>query len=267
MTMKKYLQALYGSFGQIRLYYQVIYDWTGSGLIYGWVLAALTATLLSVHFIVQMHNFAQTEMDHIVSQWPTIIIAKGQVETNVEQPHMIKTENGRVIAVIDTTVNEAELAKQEGVVLVGKDFMLTRNHDETYRRTDFSNMMQGKTSQERWVIDQDKIRSFILALRYMPLMLLPFLIIGQWFVIVAMIVCAAVLSYVITAYMREEFDFETRMRMAAIAITPPVLINQLLQLTSQYSLGMWIVLVLWILHLYVIVIAARKYKETLNLGV
>jgi hypothetical protein len=257
--MKKYLHALYESFGQIRLYYQVIYQWVGSGYVYGWVLATLTAILMAIQFVFIMNHFTKYEMDHILSQWPKVTLSNGEMITHVKQPYMITSSDKTVIAIIDTTVEESELEKKDAAILIGKDFMLAKKQDGTFRKTDLK-----KFNQQTIILDKEKIRTFLNTIRYTPLILLPALIVGQWFIIIAMMIGAAVLSYVVTAYMKEEFDFETRMRIGAIAITPPLLINQLLQMTTQYTLGMWIVLILWVVHLYVMVIAARTFKERIE---
>jgi hypothetical protein len=259
--MKKYLQALYQSFGHIRLYHDVIHQWKGSGYVYGLVLAALTTVGVIISYFIMLQSFSQAEMNHILDQWPTITLSQGQISPPADEPTTISTISGRPLIIIDTSASAADLGKHDAPIMIGKDFMLSKDQDGSVRTTDLQRFKSNTIT-----LDREKIESFFKTFRYMPLFMTPFLILGQWFLVIALMVVAAILSYVVTAYMKEEFNFDTRMRMAAIAITPPLLINMILQFFTQHTLGMWVILVLWVLHLYIIVIAARKYQDNLNMA-
>ena len=254
--MKKYLRALYESFGSIRLYHEVLSRWTGSGLAYLIVLATLTSLVLLVQFGIGISQFSKTEFNYIMAQVPEIKIVKGQVKTDIQQPYEIKASDKTVIAIIDTKSSESELGRKKAVILIGKDFVLTKRDNQTSRRVDLNEL------KDDFVINEMTTRSFLKQLIFVPILFLPFMILGQWMLLMGMSIIAAVLSYVVTAYMPEEYNFETRMRISAIAITPGVLINYTLRGVSSYSLSVWVILALWVVYLYAIILGNRYYIKT-----
>ncbi|HEY1096099.1 MAG TPA: DUF1189 family protein [Alphaproteobacteria bacterium] len=257
--MKKYLKALYESFGQVRFYHEAIYQWTGSALAYLLVLATLVSIALAVQLTITIQTFNQQELPHLLQQWPKITLQEGEVIMTVPQPYKITSRSGTTLIYIDTTKNETELGKEKAALLVGKDFVLNKRSDNNVQKTDLS-----KFKSTTYVMDRAKIENFFTSFTYAPFIALPIILCGQWLMLLAMTIVAGTLSYVVTAYMKEEFDFETRMRIGAVALTPPFIINQLLHIFTTYSMGVWITLILWLLHMYVIILGARAYQSKLD---
>jgi hypothetical protein len=252
--MKQYLKALYQSFGNPAFYSHVIYRWVGSGFLYLLVVATVLGFLAAAQFSWFSHHFNQTELPHILKQVPDITLSQGVVQTTVPQPYTIKTSDDTDIVTIDLNAPETELSKNKSAFMVSKDYLLVRQMDNDIRRVNLSDFKESTLS-----ISQQSVEHFFHKLPYTVFLVTPFLIFMQWLVAIVQAVTAACLSYIVTAFMPEEYNFETRIRIAAIAITPTLLISKLLQLTLNYSLGFWIMLSIWTFHLYLIVLATRFY--------
>jgi hypothetical protein len=253
--MKKYLQALYKSFGSIRFYYQAIHHWVGSGILYLLLLATLISILLCVRVSVGLYQFNLDQLPHILSQWPTVTLENGEIKTEKEQVYTVKAKTGETVLIVDTKSSVSDLRQKKSALIVGKDFIMTQNGDNGYKVNDLKDYKDKKI-----VFTRSYVEKFFNNLPYLFFVFLPVIIFGQWIILIAMAIAAAVLSYVVTAYMKDEFDFETRMRMGAIAITPPLLLNQLIESISTYSISFWMVILFWALYIYAIVVGARAYK-------
>ncbi len=254
--MKKYLQAIYQSFGNPGLYARAIHAWRGNGFVYLLVLASLTAFLLAAQFSYILYRFNRDELPHILTQIPEMTLTNGTLTTMAVQPQIITAKSHDVIAVIDTTKNQTELTKEKAALLLGKNFVLIRQADNDVRRIEYSEL--GTNTLQ---INAATIKSLFSQLQYLAFLIVPFLIGMQWLTSITLAVLAATLSYVVTAYMPEEFNFETRLRMGAIAITPPLVVNKIIGVFTTYQLGYWIILAIWVLHLYIMVIATRHYLQ------
>lgn len=255
--MKTYFQALYQSFGSPALYAQVIYRWTGSGLRYLIVLAALTSFLICAYSAYQLHGFAQEKLPSLVQQMPEITITKGIATSKVQQPHIIKDADQKPLAIIDTTVEDGkDLPDEKGTIFMARSYMLLKQNDTEYKRFDYKEF-----GTRTLVINKDKVTSFFAKASYLVFVFFPVILASQWIILVVMAIMAATLSYVVTAYMPEEYNFETRMRMAVIAITPPLIANKLLTTFSDYYLGFWVIVILWVLHFYLMILATRYHLK------
>ena len=257
-VLKKYFQALYQSFGHLKLYHDVIHNWTGGGLTYLLVPAFLTALLLASQFSFIVYKFAQNELPILAPQVPDITLNKGVVEMTAPQPYFIKDRDQNIVITIDTTKNQTELAREKGNLLIGKDFVLSRKPDGAINTIDLN-----KFKDQVVVITSNTIHNLFKQFSYITILFIPILMLGQWLMLIMMTLGAACLSYIVTAYMREEYDLETRMRIGVIAITPAFIINKFLQSVSTYHLGLWITLAMWIMFMYVIILGNRYYTKNL----
>lgn len=259
--MKKYLQAVYQSFGSPQLYAQVIYRWTGNGIMYLAILSLLVSLLLCARLAYSVHSFNQNGLPPIANQIPTITIANGEAKTDVAQPHYIKSDEKNLLVVIDTNVKADDKPPAEkGIIFIGRHYMLTQQNPQKYERFDFADF-----KDHTLVISKENVTSFFANLTGWSIICLPILAVGYLIILLVMSVLAGALSYIVTAYMPEEYNFETRMRMGAIAITPPLIISKLLEIFTQYHLGFWVILALWVIYLYAIVLATRHYLKNHSL--
>lgn len=261
--MKKYLQAVYQSFGSTSLYTQVIYRWIGSGLLYLVILAAVISVIVCVRMSYTIYRFNQDYIPGLASQVPTLTIANGEAKTDVAQPHVIRDNKQNALVVINTHITEDDqLPDEKGVIFVARNYMLTLDKKgitpdkNAYKRTEFSDF-----KQRTIVLNKQKVEEFFTSLPAWIFFCLPLLIFGYWVFLLVSTVMAACLSYVVTAYLPEEYNFETRMRMSAIAMTPLILISKLVETFTQYEIGFWVILSLLIIHLYLMVIGTRYHLK------
>src|SRR5690606_13877355 len=88
--------------------------------------------------------------------------------------------------------------------------------------------------------------------------MLPILFAGQFINLLFGVLAVAAVSYIITAFMQEEFFFLTRMRLAALAITPPTFVTLALQSLLMHQSAPWLPVLLSCLYFYVMVVLMRR---------
>jgi hypothetical protein len=257
--LKTNAKAIVQSFYSPPLYRDVIYNWKGFGGLYVLLLAFILAFLLSAMMGISSEKFKKHQLPQILAQMPRMVILDGVLNVYGEQPvsvAMPRTKNSKddpvLLAYIDTHAAEEELFQQKGKarIIVGASYMLMQSQG-VYKRREFNGI-------RRLDLDPSQIQGkwpdpLTLTLVFWPLMTL-----GLTLNFLIMAVVVTVCSYIVTAFMQEEYDFETRMRISAIAMTPSLLLSKGLILTVGHSTETWFDVLLAVFYFYVMIVASRK---------
>jgi hypothetical protein len=254
----KYLKALFQSFYKPELYREAITSWKGIGGAYLILLAAVLAIILAIGFYVSIVPFERDDLPFIAKQVPAITIDNGTVSVTAKQPVTIANQNKTFIMTIDTSKAASDLRDGKNQLAIGKDFIMVRDQNNGYQVIDLTKI-KGKL-----LIDESHIYKFINMFKIMAFPLLWF---GQILNLFVKLIVVTVLSYVVTAFMREEYDFAVRMRISILALTPPVLIALVLSLGFDHDVAPWFFMLLSSLYIYVMIVLMRRLPPVENTSI
>jgi Protein of unknown function (DUF1189) len=250
---KTYLHAISQSFYKPEIYRQAIYNWKGFGGRYLVLLGALLAVILYASFLVSLNVFEKQELPYIAEQVPTLTIVDGVVSVKEKQPLVIQSKNKQMKITINTAASENELRAEDTQFGLGKDFLFMKGRNGQYELIDLKKF-KGKFSISKETLFQqwnDKILS-------VKIFSLPLLWLGQITDLLVHCLIVAVLSYAVTAFMAEEYIFLTRMRIAALALTPAEIISALLKSLFNHTSETWFIMLLACLYIYVMIVLMRR---------
>ena len=188
---------------------------------------------------------------------PEISINKGEVSVTVPQPHTIFLENKPAL-VINTKAKVADAQTSKVPIFITKDtiYLVKANGDREVKFID-------KTITAKF--DGKMLQNFASKLMSWGLLLAwPLMALGGWFILLVQGLCVALASYIITAFMPEEFELGHRLRMALVALTPPLLLQFLVSVFSlagdnfaKLQLNNLTVMGIALVYFYTIVRASR----------
>lgn len=250
---KTYCRALIESFYNPRVYREAITAWQGFAGMYVALLAAITGSILLVAFLLSIHRFETSELNHLIDQVPPIKIEEGIITVENEQPVVITNSEKNLTITIDTSKSESELRDTDTQIGIGRTFMFVHYNGQ------YEVMYTDKLRDANILINKDNLRNmWDTNIATVKTIAFPLLWLGQFLNL--MITCAIVafLSYFITTFMKEEYIFLTRMRLAALALTPASIISMVLRLTIAHQTAPWFSLLLAMLYLYVMLMLMRK---------
>lgn len=252
---KTYCRALIDSFYNPRVYRDAITRWQGFGGVYLTLLAAIIALVVSVHFMVGLHQFETRELPGLLAQVPEMHIKHGviSVHEGTKEPVVIKPADKDITITIDTQKSESELRDTKTQIGIGKDFVFVQagqDYQVSYLESlrDQNVRVNGTILRQMW----DDV---------MPLVRIiapPVLWLGQFMDLIVKGLMVALFSYAVTAFMPEEYIFITRMRLAALALTPASLVSIGLYLIMGHKTAPWFALLLATLYIYVMITLIRR---------
>jgi hypothetical protein len=253
--LKYHFIALGQSFYNPELYHSVVHRWKGFGAFHIFVLSLLTSLLLAILVTSNIARFAEEKLPNILAQMPDIRIEEGLVIVKNPQTQPVKiTVDKDVFAYIDTTVSEDTLRQQKAILMVGANYMLIRSPDGSIERKPFDKIKS--LVLNRQIIEQKWPSSASLIF-----VLWPIFIVGQFISLLIIAVVISACSFGITAMMDQEYDFEVRMRIAAIAMTPPLILSKILAIGLHHNTTNWFDILLSLLYFYVILITVQSKKN------
>ena len=222
--MKRYsiFHPLVLSFFSKSLYRDVGKHWRGTGLLYLLVVLALVwiPTMVKGHF--EMSRWVEGDSKEITKQIPAITISKGQVSTDVTTPYFIKDpKTGTTIAIIDTTGQyqtledtDAKLLLTKSKVIISKSTMETQTYD-----------LSGIQS---FYVDRARVEGWLGTIsRWFGPVLYPLGLIFSFIFRAIQILIYALVGLLFAKILHANLDFKTLMRLAAISITPVLVLDLL----------------------------------------
>jgi hypothetical protein len=222
MRQFSFFHALYLSFFSKALYQDVGRQWKGIGFLYLLFLlaAAWLPAILQMHFA--LARFASEAAPQFLRDLPRITITNGVVVTDPPGPHIFKDpETGKPFMIIDTSVDLPNLDELEGdaVYLTRSKLVMLQERRGQTRIHDLSGVREFEVTREdveEWV----RVAASIGAL-----VLYPFLLVFSW---VYRIVQALLYGAIGLAFARgasPPLEYGTLLRLAAVAVTPAVLVD------------------------------------------
>ena len=224
------------SFFSKSLYRDVGKHWRGTGLLYLLLVLALVWIPTIIKGQLNISRWVDGDSKEITKQIPAITISKGQVSTDVTTPHFIKDpETGKDIAIIDTTGEYETLDNTDAKLLLTKSKLIVRKNateDRTY-------VLSGV---ESFYLDRSRVEGWLLtAKRWFIPVLLPLALIFSFIFRAIQVVVYALVGLLFARLLNANLDFKALMRLAAISITPVLILNLIFEFVPLHIPG-WFLL-------------------------
>lgn len=223
MKRYSYFHALILSFFSKSLYQDVARRWRGTGLVYLLVILALVwiPTMIKGHL--GLAKFVDNDAREITQQIPAITITNGHASTDVPTPYRIKDlKTGTTLVLIDTTDQPEALDSSVPVVLTQTKLIMHKNATETrvYDLSGIGSFFVDRARVENWLATA---RSWFFPALY------PLAVIVSFICRAIQILIYALIGILFSRMLKANLDYKTLMRLAAVAITPVLILNLILE--------------------------------------
>lgn len=235
MKRYTYFHGLILSFFSKAFYKDVGLNWTGTGLLY----IAVILALLSIPTVIKMQrdfaHFVDNEAPAMTNQIPAVKIKNGVLSTDVQTPYFIKNpDDGTPLAVIDTTGQYTSLDQTPATVLITKNKVIAKNRTET-RIYDLSTV-------ESFEIDRARVEGWLsTAKQWLILVVYPFAVLFGFIFRAVQILIYALIGMAFASMLHTSLNYQTLMRLAAVAITPVLVLDLLLEFLP-FKIPLWTIL-------------------------
>jgi hypothetical protein len=250
--MKQYAawQAPFYSFWSKSFYSDVAKNW--HGLAYGYLFAVICFTwiFIAVKKQIDFAYIADHDFYPLAEQMPKTTIDKGIISIDKPCPYTMTNGQGRAIITFDTREKPIELKDVPGNFLVAKDGIYFKNTDVAYseRKTSKDEKLDLSTIDHQ-IIDSTAAKQFIsLAFIFCALQTLLYALIGR----------------IVSKLSKVCLSYGTLIRIAAVALTPALLIDSILKVRGLdvNLLPIWPILAFLISVGYIIfAISANTVKQ------
>lgn len=253
--MRRYsnVLAIVHSFFSGDLYRDVARAWRGVGLLYLLLVTLLCAVPVLISMRYGMARMAREGAAPILAQIPPIVLHDGHLSVRAEMPMVIRGDDGRAFAILDTTGQFTSLDSTEARVLVtGTRAFLRRRAGvtEVYDLSRVPSFEMDREKAARWVR---------LFLGWAGVVLSPFLIAAIYLGRLLQVVAFALVGMMLAGALGARLDFAALMRLAAVAFTPVILLDALRQSARIPVPGWW--LLSMVLALAWLLFAIRANRE------
>jgi hypothetical protein len=223
--MKRYsvFHPLILSFFSKSLYRDVGKNWRGTGLLYLLFVLVLIWIPTMIKGYLGLARFTDKEATEITQQIPPITITNGHASTNVPLPHYIKIpKTGETLAIIDTRDNSEASNRSVPIVLTETKVVTNRGASET-RIYDLSGV-------QSFFVDQTRVESWLsIARRWFFPVVYPLAVLFSFIFRAVQILIYALIGLLFARMLNANLDYKTLMRLAAISITPVLVLNLLFE--------------------------------------
>ena len=219
--MRRYsiLHALPLAFFSRDLYRDVALHWRGAGLMYLLLLVALTTALFLTPIQVGIWQWARGGASTIVNQIPTIRIRHGVVEVDRPTPLFITDSKGTALAIIDTSGSITSLEGSDALLLLTRDHMYVRKSGAETRVFDLSRV-------EDFRMDRVRAAGWLRVLvTWLAVLLAPFVLVGLYAFRLIQQLIGSLIGLLVARVSNVKLDFQARMRLASVALTPALIIE------------------------------------------
>src|SRR6267143_2533146 len=236
--MKRYsiFHPLILSFFSKALYRDVGQRWRGTGLTYLLLVLAIVwiPTMIKMQF--GLAQFVDHDSAKITEQIPAITISHGKVSTNVTTPYYIKDpETGADLIIIDTTGQYEKLdnVPARGLLLT-QSKIITHNGPET-KVYDLSGV-------DHFYVDRARVEGWLtMARRWFVPAAYPLILVFSFVFRAIQVLIYALIGMLFTRLLQVNLDYKTLMRLAAVSLTPVLVLDLLLEFIP-IRIPMWTLL-------------------------
>ncbi len=213
------LDALVLSFCSKPLYQDVATNWRGTGFAYLLLLLALCWVPEMAKLQIGFSKYVREDAAKLVKQIPSITISDGEVSTDVETPYFIKDpEKGKVLAIIDLTGQYTSLDNSPADMLLTKHQVFTRNNYEI-RTYDLKGV-------KSFHLDQNRVQGWLnVARSWMLVVIYPFALLFSFVYRIVQALIYGACGMIIAKIVKVELEYLTLLRLAAVAVTPAVILD------------------------------------------
>ena len=241
--MKRFsiLHPLFMSFFSAELYQDVGRKWKGVGLGYLFLAMAILQVPMAVKIHVSFSKWVATGAGEVVDKIPQINIRRGEVSTNVETPYFIPQptdpanrigKNSEYLAVIDLTGKYRSLEDVNSDLLLTRRSLIVRNRPAEVRTYDLSGV-------ESFSMDRARIHGWLESSRYFVAPgFYGLVLVFSFFYRVVQVALYAAVGILFARSMNAALEYPALMRMAAVAVTPPMILNEVVNL-AQINIPLW----------------------------
>lgn len=233
--MKRYsfFHALFMSFFSKSLYKDVGRNWRGTGLLYLFMLLVIVWIPTMIKMQIGFSRFVDWEAPAITQQIPRITIKNGEASTDVETPYFIKDQQGNPIAIIDMTADYQNLDDTPATVLLTKKKVFVRSERRGETRS------YDLASVGSFEMDRARVEGWLqTAKRFLVPVLFPIVLIATFIFRAIQILIYAGIGLLFARMLDTSLSYKTLMRLAAVALTPVLLLNLLLEFLP-FSIPIW----------------------------
>ncbi len=227
--MKRYSmpKALYLSFFSRDLYRDVGMHWKGTGFLYLLLLLAVTWLLIIYKMHGDLSEEIRQEVPKYLEQMPKITIAAGRVSIDRPVPYTILEPDGRTpFMVIDTSGGIISLEQTDATVLLtGDQIMFRRPQGDEVK---VYNLAGTDASIDRDLVDR-WVRTFG---KYFGVVAYPVALAGDFVYRFLQMMIYAAIGMIFVRKLRAPLDSDAVYRLAAVAITPAIVLPTLLLLAG-----------------------------------
>lgn len=234
--MKRYsfLHAFFMSFFSKSLYQDIGRHWRGTGLLYLFILLVIVWVPTMIRMQIGMSRFVAQEAPQFTNQIPRITITNGVVSTDVPTPYSIKDAQGNPMMIIDTTGAQRELEDDStAALLLTRDKVIFRNQARGETRTyDLSGV-------QSFELDRARVEDWLQTAKlWLVPVLFPILLIFSFAARIIQVLIYAAIGLLFARMMNTNLEYKTSMRLAAVALTPVLLLNLALEFLP-FNIPLW----------------------------
>jgi hypothetical protein len=224
------LRAIVMSFYSRDLYRDVGKNWTGIGLLYLTLLLAICWLPSVARWITGLRSFAETDAPAFARQLPAVTIKDGIMQASPPGRHVIRdpdpSSREPLILIIDDTIDAVPDLDEAAAVLTRREFGMirpARGERRIFKLTSAADM----------AVTPDDVEAFLRSLQvWLPPVLYLFCLVGSLIFRFAQIClyAAFVQMFARKAHAGGSWipDYRTALRLAAVAVTPVIVIRTLL---------------------------------------
>lgn len=257
--MRRYslFHALPLSFFSGELYRDVARSWRGIGMVYLVLLVALATLVVVIRMQVGLGRWAHGEARGLTEQIPRMVIRHRVVEVDAAMPHVIHDlKTGTAVAIIDTTGQVTSLEGQAA-------FMLVTSTQILYRKSTAETRVFELAAVKDFTIDSARAGRWLglLATWAAPIAAV-FVFAGLFCFRLLQQLMLAAIGLLAARAVRAPLDFSALMRLAAVALTPALLLEPLLDILGVRPPGFGMIWILIVLFYVVWAVRANRPDPT-----
>lgn len=239
MQNKPYL-APFLSFFSASLYRSVGREWGGLAFGYLAVVIVFITSVFGLYIQMGANNVFGKEIPRIMNQVPDFKIEEGILEAKVEMPYEIKDpKTGDLIGVMDTREG-AEIPETVPLRITRSELTVERNQIET-RTIKFEQL---PTFDKKMLLEWISTISGL----FVPGFVIAFLICAIIFAYIQVLIYA-LFGMLFSKLLKVDLGYPALVRLSAVSITPVILIDLILKLTST-NFVVWPILAMTISLVY-----------------
>ena len=257
--MKRYnlISAIFFSFFSKSLYRYVAEAWKGLAYVYILILLAICAvgdTVGSLH----QTDLLQQQINPIIEQIPQMTIKQGLVSINMPSPHYIKSKDGDVLAVINTTPN-ASTEQQQGAWFMLTDHSLivySNNDNQKQEVTKIDKTINFKLNKQKAMQTVDHMLNIAKISSY------PFSVVWGYIKSMLAALLLGLFALIVAAATCRKITYGSALALSIVALTPAIIFDTVIDafnLPVHYIF--WIQTLISLIYISFAVVAVSKNKE------